>query len=76
MDDASAFSDATPGWVLEVKESPRCRVRKSRQKEAAGAADAGVMEIEWSEEGCRSWREWSRLVEEGLAQLVQRRFDG
>src|SRR3989454_11761462 len=25
------------------------RVRKSRQKEAAGAADAGLMEIEWSE---------------------------
>ena len=27
----------------------RRRVRKSRQKEAAGAADAGVMQIEWSE---------------------------
>jgi hypothetical protein len=26
------------------------RVRKSRQKEAAGAADAGLMQIEWSEE--------------------------
>ena len=25
------------------------RVRKSRQKEAAGAADAGLMQIEWSE---------------------------
>jgi hypothetical protein len=25
------------------------RVRKSRQKEAAGAADACVMQIEWSE---------------------------
>jgi len=24
------------------------RVRKSRQKEAAGAADAGLMQIEWS----------------------------
>ena len=29
----------------------RRRVRKSRQKEAAGAADAGVMQIEWSEGG-------------------------
>ena len=29
----------------------RRRVRKSRQKEAAGAADAGVMQIEWSERG-------------------------
>jgi hypothetical protein len=27
------------------------RVRKSRQKEAAGAADAGPMQIEWSEGG-------------------------
>jgi hypothetical protein len=25
------------------------RVRKSRQKEAAGAADAGLMQIEWRE---------------------------
>jgi hypothetical protein len=25
------------------------RVRKSRQKEAAGTADAGLMQIEWSE---------------------------
>ncbi|MGC2473418.1 MAG: hypothetical protein WA485_03725 [Candidatus Sulfotelmatobacter sp.] len=27
----------------------RRRVRKSRQKEAAGATDAGLMQIEWSE---------------------------
>ena len=26
-------------------------LRKSRQKEAAGAADAGLMQIEWSERG-------------------------
>jgi hypothetical protein len=26
------------------------RVRKSRQKEAAGVVDAGLMQIEWSEE--------------------------
>ena len=32
-----------------LKESVRRRVRKSRQKEAAGAADAGPMQIEWSE---------------------------
>ena len=30
------------------KEGVRRRVRKSRQKEAAGAADAGPMQIEWS----------------------------
>jgi hypothetical protein len=34
---------------LRLKESVRRRVRKSRQKEAAGAADAGPMQIEWSE---------------------------
>jgi len=33
----------------QLKESVRRRVRKSRQKEAAGAADAGLMQIEWSE---------------------------
>ena len=32
-----------------LKESVRRRVRKSRQKEAAGAVDAGPMQIEWSE---------------------------
>jgi hypothetical protein len=34
-----------------LKEGERRRVRKSRQKEAAGAADAGLMQIEWSEGG-------------------------
>ena len=29
----------------------RRRVRKSRQKEAAGATDAGLMQIEWGEGG-------------------------
>src|SRR5947208_13528846 len=32
-----------------LREGVRRRVRKSRQKEAAGAADAGLMQIEWSE---------------------------
>jgi len=32
-----------------LKESVGRRVRKSRRKEAAGAADAGPMQIEWSE---------------------------
>ena len=34
-----------------LKEGVRRRVRKSRQKEAAGAADAVLMQIEWSERG-------------------------
>jgi hypothetical protein len=33
--------------VLEVEQKVGARVRKSRQKEAAGAADAGHMQIEW-----------------------------
>jgi hypothetical protein len=32
-----------------LREGVRRRVRKSRQKEAAGAADAGLMQIEWGE---------------------------
>ena len=34
---------------VERKLKIGARVRKSRQKEAAGAADAGLMQIEWSE---------------------------
>ena len=34
---------------LKEKEDVRRRARKSRQKEAAGAAVAGLMQIEWSE---------------------------
>ena len=47
------------------------RVRKSRQKEAGGAADAGLMQIEWSEEGCRSWRESSGPVQKEPAHLCK-----
>jgi len=35
--------------VLKAARSVRRRVRKSRQKEAVGAADAGLMQIECSE---------------------------
>jgi hypothetical protein len=48
--DASAFSEARPGEVSGEEQGAGARVRKSRQKEAAGAADAGLMEIEWSED--------------------------
>jgi len=41
------------------------RVRKSRQKEAGGAAGAGVMEIEWSERGV--WK---------FAEVVEARGEG
>ncbi|MGC1648474.1 MAG: hypothetical protein WA741_21870 [Candidatus Sulfotelmatobacter sp.] len=47
---ASALSEASP-WsaVWSGAKVGGARVRKSRQKEAAGAADAGLMQIEWSE---------------------------
>jgi hypothetical protein len=35
--------------VLRLKKGTMRRVRKNREKEAAGAADAGSMQIEWSE---------------------------
>ena len=56
----------------------RCgrRVRKSRQKEAAGAAGAGLMQIEWSERGCRSSRESSGPVEEKPTHLCKDEVDG
>ena len=48
---ASAFSEARPGEQRGAERKAGARVRKSRQKEAAGAADAGLMQIEWSEGG-------------------------
>jgi len=37
------------GELSGAEQRMGARVRKSRQKEAAGAADAGLMQIEWSE---------------------------
>ena len=36
---------------LRLKEGVGRRARKSRQKEAAGAVDAGLMQIEWGKRG-------------------------
>jgi len=46
---ASAFSDATQDECLRLEKGVGRRVRNSRQKEAPEAADAGPMQIEWSE---------------------------
>ena len=54
-----------------LKEGVRRRVRKSRQKEAAGAADAGLMQMNGASEGCRSSRESSRPVEEKAGHLCE-----
>jgi hypothetical protein len=59
-----------------LKESVRRRVRKSRQKEAAGAADAGPMQIEWIEaEGLKLGRV-AKAAGVAVGAPVQRRVDG
>src|SRR5215469_15769239 len=58
--------------VHGLKEGVRRRVRKSRQKEAAGAADAGPMQIEWANEGCRSsWELSEPMHQEPTALCAQ-----
>jgi hypothetical protein len=43
------FRRRARGELSGAEQRIGARVRKSRQKEAAGAADAGLMQIEWSE---------------------------
>ena len=52
------------------------RVRKSRQKEAAGAADAGLMQIEWSEEEVLKLAGVGTEAEEEVRERVGARIDG
>ena len=59
-----------------LKEGLRRRVRKSRQKEAAGAADAGLMQIECSEQRVLKFAGVVKAGAEGLDASVQRRGDG
>jgi hypothetical protein len=54
-----------------LREGVRRRVRKSRQKEAAGAAGAGLMQIEWRERGWRSSLESKKPSEEKPAHLCE-----
>jgi len=54
----------------------RRRVRKSRQKEAAGAADAGLMQIEWSEAEGLKLAGVVKAAEVAACAPVQRRVDG
>ncbi len=69
--DASAFSDATLGECSGLKEGVRRRVRKSRQKEAAGAVDAVLMQIEWSERGLLKLSGCSMSVAEEPTRMDQ-----
>jgi hypothetical protein len=59
-----------------LKESVRRRVRKSRQKEAAGAADAGPMQIEWSEAEGLKLGGVVKAAGVAAGAPVQRRVDG
>ena len=49
---------------------------KGRQKEAAGAADAGVMQIEWSEAEGLKLAGVVKAAEVAAGAPVQRRVDG
>jgi len=52
------------------------RVRKSRQKEAAGAADAVLMQIEWSEAEVLKSAGVGTEAEVEVVESVGRRIDG
>ena len=52
------------------------RVRKSRQKEAAGAVGAGLMQIEWSEGGELKLGGVATEAEEEVHERVGARMDG
>ena len=52
------------------------RVRKRRQKEAGGAADAGLMQIEWSEGEELKLTGVGTEVEEEVHERVGVRIDG
>jgi hypothetical protein len=52
------------------------RVRKSRQKEAAGTADADHMQIEWSQGEVLKWAEVCTEAEEGAGEGEAAGIDG
>ena len=52
------------------------RVRKSRQKETAGAGDAGLMQIEWSERKVSRFTGVVKATGAVRGAPVQRRVDG
>ena len=60
--------------MLEVERRCEGRVRKSRQKEAAGTADAVVMQIEWSEGEVLGLAGVSTEAEEGACEGMAARM--
>jgi len=73
---ASAFSEARLGEQSGAEQRIGARVRKSRQKEAGGAADAGLMQIEWSEGEVLKLTGVGTEAEEGAGEGVEARIDG
>ncbi len=73
---------APPVFGSDERHNPNtrfeARVRKSRQKEAAGAADAGLMQIEWSEREVLKLARSARKRRRGPATVWEResRIDG
>ncbi|PYV68714.1 MAG: hypothetical protein DMG97_24020 [Acidobacteria bacterium] len=59
-----------------LKEGVRRRVRKSRQKEAAGAADAGLMQIGWIDGEVLKLDGVATEAEEEVHESVRARIDG
>ena len=72
----SAFSEARPWSVVWSGREIGARVRKSRQKEAAGAADAVLMQIEWSEAEVLKLAGVGTEAEVEVFESVGRRIDG
>ena len=75
-DHVSAFSEARPWSVVWSGTEIGARVRKSRQKEAAGAADAVLMQIEWSEAEVLKSAGVGTEAEVEVVESVGRRIDG
>src|ERR1700684_493038 len=74
--DVSAFSEARPWWAVWRGTEIGARVRKSRQKEAAGAADAVLMQIEWSEAEVLKSAGVGTEAEVEVVESVGMRIDG
>jgi hypothetical protein len=62
------------GELSGAEQRMGARVRKSRQKEAAGTADAGLMQIEWSEGEVLKLAGVSTEAEERVREGVEARI--
>ena len=70
------FRRRAPGELSGAEQRIGARVRKSRQKEAAGTADAGLMQIEWSEGEVLKLAGVGTEAEVEVVESVGRRSDG